>query len=660
MQKLSIETMLRYQYVSSPRYAPDGHCVAFVVQQADEKSNGYRGDIYVWEQQRGIRQLTTGGDATRFWWSVRGTLLFPALREREQQARADAGEQFTAIYEISPDGGEASLLCEVPFPVVDLIPVDDRRYLVSAQYDRAYEASCMLEGEERARALLEHKNPGYDVIDELPFWFNGKGIINGKRTRLYLYDRVSGSHTPITEQGFDVESMSLFGKKVVYTGVEFDQLRCFEVGVYLYDLDTGRKDVLVPPGNYDVSFAEAWSDHEVLMIAKKDASYGRKDDPDFFTVNTDTHEVKLLARYSGAVGVRFGSVSSDVRLGGGLGAKILGDRCYFLTIQEDWSYVRYIDRQGHVSEDLTPKGSADCFDVFGEELIYCGFYGNRIADLFERDTQLTQFNDYLDTEYTLSDCEPLRFTDPDGIEIHGWVMKPTDYRPGTKYPGILNIHGGPRCIFGDIFTHEMQVWANAGYFVFYCNPRGSDGRGDEFADIYGKYGTVDYQNVMQFTDEVLHAYPDLDPSRLGVAGGSYGGFLTNWIIGHTDRFRAAVSQRSIANWTTMEYLSDIGYFFTKAELGCDTASNAEKVWEVSPLKYAERVVTPTLFIHSYEDYRCGFAEAIQMFSALKVRGVDTKICLFKGENHELSRSGTPKNRLSRMREILAWMDRYLK
>ena len=165
---------------------------------------------------------------------------------------------------------------------------------------------------------------------------------------------------------------------------------------------------------------------------------------------------------------------------------------------------------------------------------------------------------------------------------------------------------------------------------------------------------------MQFTDEVLAAYPDLDPERVGVAGGSYGGFLTNWIIGHTGRFKAAVSQRSISNWTTMEYLSDIGYFFTKAELGVDTLSDAEAVWDMSPLKYAGQVSTPTLFIHSYEDFRCAYAEAVQMFSALKSRGVDSKLCLFKGENHELSRSGAPRNRLSRMREILGWMDRYLK
>ena len=130
-----------------------------------------------------------------------------------------------------------------------------------------------------------------------------------------------------------------------------------------------------------------------------------------------------------------------------------------------------------------------------------------------------------------------------------------------KYPAILDIHGGPKTAYGEIFYHEMQVWANEGYFVFFCNPIGSDGRDNVFADLRGKYGTCDYRNIMDFTDEVLRRYPAIDEKRLGVTGGSYGGFMTNWIIGHTNRFAAAVSQRSISSWLTMEYTSDIGYNF---------------------------------------------------------------------------------------------------
>ncbi|MBR4875201.1 MAG: S9 family peptidase, partial [Clostridia bacterium] len=237
---------------------------------------------------------------------------------------------------------------------------------------------------------------------------------------------------------------------------------------------------------------------------------------------------------------------------------------------------------------------------------------------------------------------------------------PVGYEPGKKYPAILHIHGGPRTVFGNVFHHEMQMWANAGYFVFFCNPRGSDGRGNEFGYITGKYGTVEYDNLMEFADEMLKKYPDADEKNFGVTGGSYGGFMTNWIIGHTDRFKAAASQRSISNWIAFEHTTDIGYFFTPNQMGTTTREDAEKLWWHSPLKYADKAVTPTLFIHSDEDFRCWMVEGLSMFTALKMHGVDSRLALFKGENHELSRGGKPRNRIRRMEEIVGWMDKYLK
>ena len=152
----------------------------------------------------------------------------------------------------------------------------------------------------------------------------------------------------------------------------------------------------------------------------------------------------------------------------------------------------------------------------------------------------------------------------------------------------------------------------------------------------------------------------VDAARVGVTGGSYGGFMTNWIIGHTNRFAAAASQRSIANWISFEHTTDIGFYFNLSQHKTNTRQDAAYLWDISPLKYADRCVTPTLFIHSQEDYRCWLSEGLSMYTALKFQGCETKLCLFHGENHELSRSGKPKNRMSRMQEILSWMDRYCK
>ena len=191
-------------------------------------------------------------------------------------------------------------------------------------------------------------------------------------------------------------------------------------------------------------------------------------------------------------------------------------------------------------------------------------------------------------------------------------------------------------------------------------PRGSEGKGDDFAHVWGRMGTVDYVNLMDFLDECLRTYPNIDEKRLGVTGGSYGGYMTNWIIGHTDRFKCACTQRSIANWITSEYVSNQGYYWTINNLWTETLQDIDTIWDQSPLKYGKNFKTPTLIIHSNHDFGCTLDEGMQMYHALKRAGTETKMCIFRGEGHELSRSGRPKPRLARFEEILSWMDEHLK
>lgn len=165
--------------------------------------------------------------------------------------------------------------------------------------------------------------------------------------------------------------------------------------------------------------------------------------------------------------------------------------------------------------------------------------------------------------------EPFTVRTTDGTELDAWLVKPVGFEPGKRYPAILTIHGGPRTVYGDVFFHEVPTLAGAGYALVYTNPRGSSGRGNEVADLRAKCGTVDYDDLLAAVAEALRRYPFLDAERVGVMGGSYGGFMTNWIIGHTDRFRAAVSQRSIANWTSEFCTTDIGYLFNRDRMGAD-------------------------------------------------------------------------------------------
>ena len=196
--------------------------------------------------------------------------------------------------------------------------------------------------------------------------------------------------------------------------------------------------------------------------------------------------------------------------------------------------------------------------------------------------------------------------------------------------------------------------------MIFSNPRGSDGYGEEFADIREHYGERDYQDLMEVVDEALKRFGFIDEERIGVTGGSYGGFMTNWIVGHTKRFKAAVTQRSISNWVSFFGTTDIGYYFAPDQIGKDPWSNLDGYWEKSPLKYAPNVETPLLIIHSIEDYRCWLPEALQFYTALKYLGKRVELALFPSENHDLSRSGKPKHRVKRLELIAGWMERWLR
>ena len=288
-------------------------------------------------------------------------------------------------------------------------------------------------------------------------------------------------------------------------------------------------------------------------------------------------------------------------------------------------------------------------------MLLCALWDMRAQELYdEAGARVTHFNDAALRGKYVARPETLNVTALDH-EVHGFVLKPMDFEPGKKYPVILDVHGGPKTVYGPVFYHEMQYWAGKGYFVIFCNPTGSDGRG-AFMDIRGKYGTVDFDDLMAFCDAALAAWPEMDRDNLFETGGSYGGFMTNWIIGHTDRFRACASQRSISNWTSFYGVSDIGPDFSEDQCGASLWPDAEKFWQHSPMKYADKVKTPTLFIHSLEDYRCPVDQGYQMYSALAAHGVESRLVLFRGENHELSRSGKPKHRLRRLNEISGWFD----
>lgn len=273
---------------------------------------------------------------------------------------------------------------------------------------------------------------------------------------------------------------------------------------------------------------------------------------------------------------------------------------------------------------------------------------------------LTKVNQHYTDEVQLAEVEELEFLSKDGWNLHGWMMKPANYEEGKKYSLILEIHGGPHTMYGNAYFHEFQMLAAEGYGVLFINPRGSHGYGQEFVDaVRGDYGGRDYADLMEAVDYALEKYDFIDRERLGVTGGSYGGFMTNWIVGHTNRFKAAVTQRSISNWISFYGVSDIGYYFNAWQIKSEL-EDAETMWKHSPLAYVGNVETPLLILHSEKDFRCPIEQAEQLFIALKHRRKETKFIRFPESNHELSRSGKPSLRIARLNYILNWFKEYIK
>jgi dipeptidyl aminopeptidase/acylaminoacyl peptidase len=243
--------------------------------------------------------------------------------------------------------------------------------------------------------------------------------------------------------------------------------------------------------------------------------------------------------------------------------------------------------------------------------------------------------------------------------VQGWLVLPPNFNPNRKYPSILEIHGGPRVQYGFTFFHEMQYLAGKGYVVFYTNPRGGAGRGETWAaSISGGWGELDYKDCMAAADW-MEKQLFINKRKMGVTGGSYGGYMTNWMIGHSDRFAAAITQRSVVDLKSFFGSSDIGYDLHREFAGYPW-SNAENYEKCSPITYFQNIRTPVLIIHSEQDLRCGIEQAEQMFAMLKMLGKKVEFVRFPEEPHGLSRHGRPDRRIARLEWINKWFARYLK
>jgi len=664
MEKLVISDLLKFKFISNLSFSPDGKLLGFVVHRMNEDDNSYESKIWVYNtENKKMFQLTSFGMEKSFIWLDNENILFSEIRGEKDKKRKENGEIFTSFYKINVNGGEAEKYFEVPYFVRKIEKLDNETFVLVLIYDKNVPDFSKMNEKEKQEALKKLKEErDYEVLDEIPFWQNGTGFTNKKRARLYLFNLKNNKLEPITDEltnvsHFDADKDK---KKIVFISNRYKNKMEIRSDLFIYDVENKRLEKLTHEEPFRYMYAY-FLDNSIIFAGSNMKNFGINENPKFYLLELDTKNVKLLTPdFDFSV---WSSVGSDVRFGSNKNATVDGKYLYFVSTEWSSSYLNKIDKNGKIEKLTKKSGSINGFDVKNGKIYFVGLRDYKLQEIYEleeTEKQITIFNEWVVKEKKISKPEKFTFLSDDGVELEGWIIKPVDFDETKKYPAILDIHGGPKTVYGEVFFHEMQVWANEGYVVMFTNPRGSDGRGNKFADIRGKYGTVDYEDLMKFVGEALKRFPFIDKERLGVTGGSYGGYMTNWIIGHTDRFKAAASQRSIANWVSKFGTTDIGYYFVEDQQAANPWDNFEKLWWHSPMKYADKVKTPTLFIHSDEDYRCWLPEGIQMFTSLKYFGVDARLVIFKGENHELSRSGKPKHRIRRLKEITDWFNKYLK
>lgn len=650
MERVTTELFRKYRIPGSVAWAPSADKAALVLQTVNNEEDGYNTCLWLYENNE-FRQLTGLGKEGSFIWDDEDTLLFPSLRSDADKKKAEAGDEFTVYYRLNLGGGEAKEAFRLPVRASKIEKIGCGKYLVTGRCDANIPDYYKMSDDERKKIHDDRKkNADFNVLDEAPFWTNGiNGFTNKMRNRLFLYEEETNELTSISQPLFQVGSTAIINNFVFFCGTEYNRRVPLEHDVYCFNLDSKETKCIFKNDRFkNRSQSISSMNGKLIFMAATDEVWGQNTHPDFFEMNQETGELTLICE---------------------------GDYSFYDCKQRDGRMI--FNCQNRISTDLFEltdagitqitewDGNINSFDVRNGKIILTAKQGTCLDEVYTFDTEtkefsrVSHFNDELLKDRYVGECELITIPSHDW-DVDGWVIKPIDYDPNKKYPAILTIHGGPKGAYRGVYDHAMQQWASAGYFVFFCNPLGSDGRGNKFAEIRKLHGTVDYEDIMNFTDEVLRRYPQIDEKRLGVTGVSYGGFMTNWIIGHTDRFSAASSQCSVVNWISMYGVSDISMSFVPDQMGGSIFDSIEMYWDRSPLKYACNAVTPTLFIQPMEDYRCHLSDGLQMITALMDKGVETRVVTFKGDSHGLNAIGKPSHRERSFTETLNWMDSHLK
>jgi dipeptidyl aminopeptidase/acylaminoacyl peptidase len=639
--------------VADPRLSPDGKTVAYVVGAVEAKANDYRGAIWLASADGATepRPFTSGAkrDADPRWSPDGSRLAFTSSREGKVMQ----------LYVMPLAGGEprklTSLKEDVTHPAWS--PDGSMIAFVARVPDAAYDEEDDKRRQPRRFTRLQYK------LDSV-------GWTGDRRQHLFTV-AADGGGEPVQLTDGDFEdtgpAWSPDGATLAFVSARQPDWDLEMVSdVYLVAAKGGEPQRLTQGGGSIDGVS--WSPDGAWLAAQRC--------PGVFDEPKHT-QIAVVDAAGGVIEL----LTTDLDLNCGTYPQLRepvwdGSDIVFALEDHGNTHLYRVAADGTRVPVLAVGGERTVtgFDVAGGRLVYSADEPTRPSELFAAaprsaaagERRLTKVGDAFAAGRELAAAERFTATSADGSEVDAWVMKPVGYEPGQKYPTLLNIHGGPFCQYGNAFFDEFQVYCGAGYVVVFSNPRGSSGYSEEWGRaIRGPgaagpgWGSVDYADCMAVTEEAVRRYDFIDGQRLGVIGGSYGGYMTSWIVSHTDRFKAAVSERAVNQLVSEWGSSDFGWDL-KGYVGTFVFEDVDAYLSISPATYAERIHTPLMILHSEKDLRCAVEQAEHLFVTLRLLKRPVELVRFPEESHELTRSGSPAHRVQRFQIVLEWFDRHLK
>lgn len=639
--------LTKIRTLSSPTVHPDGRDVVFTVARPDVEDNRYRTSLW----RLDLRE--EGGEPVRLTQDTRDSA--PRYSpDGSRLAFLRGGEDGPPQLHVLPaDGGDARRLTEQPLGVSSFGWSPDGTHL-------AYAARVPEEGRYGTDDDIKPDQEAPRLIEHATYLADGLGYVLDRPSKIFLVDLTQApaadaedaerlpESTQLTRgRGDDLGPTFLHGGTRVAFVASRDRRGGWVPDTLVSDICSvdlrGRGFRRHTDGTSSVGSLHVGPDGTAVYGA---ADLGPSKQ-DFVARNA------VLRRLDGP-GLALTDAETD---GAACPPVIAGDGSVVAALEHRGdSVVRNLASgavllDGHVSVSALAANGDVVVAVAGTRTSHAEIFVGRTDEPL---TRRTDFAGHLTGTAEPIEPEELNASANDGYPVHGWLFRPsTRARRKAGHPVVLMIHGGPYAQYSGNLFDEAQVLAGAGYAVVMGNPRGGSGYGAAHGRVLKEaIGTVDVADLTALLDHAL-TLPGLDGSRVGVQGGSYGGLMTTWLVGHTDRFTAAISERAVNAWDSFAGTSDIGWFFADEYAGPFTH-------EQSPLTWADTITTPTLVIHSERDFRCPLEQGQRLFARLQRNGVPSKLLIFPGEGHELSRAGQPRHRLQRFEHILAWWEEYLR